>query len=353
MRDDKPLFAILTIDGGGIRGIIPASVLVALEGLLGRPIAHMFDLIVGTSTGGKITLAITHTRDGKTPAFTAQQVLDLYTNQDNDLLLFDPTLPWIGDPLGSPPPIEWALRNAKYRGESVRAFLQSLFGSATLGQALTPVSCVSFKMDAPPGPWFFRSWEATGPGRDFALVDVARASGAAPVYYPPAGITSTDGKFSGLFADGGVCANDPAVVALAEATTMLRARGDNIDNYHVWLVSLGTGATTLTIAPGDNGIYGWFEGGGHLVSVLMDGPVYVTCETVPILLHRMGGTYTRVQVPLTGSGYTCSQNIDNFTEDNLNNLLLAGQAAASSKELRDAVTQLGPRLKRVASRQNP
>src|SRR5687767_5449206 len=95
MLGGKPVFGILSIDGGGIRGIIPASVLVAFESTLELPVSQLFDLIVGTSTGGNISLALTYSTDGKSPAFTAQAVLDLYTNQDNDAQIFDPTLPWI------------------------------------------------------------------------------------------------------------------------------------------------------------------------------------------------------------------------------------------------------------------
>lgn len=330
MPGERPVFGILSIDGGGIRGIIPASVLAAFERTLELPVSQLFDLIVGTSTGGNISLALTWSRDGKAPAYTAQAVLDLYTNQDNDAQIFDPTLPWIHpfSPRGTPPPIENALLNAKYKASGIESFLRSQFGGATLGQAITPVACVSYRMDGAPQPWFFRSWSASQPGGDFTLVDVGRATGAAPIYFPPAQVTSTDGTFSGTFADGGVCANNPALVALSEASSLLASRGDSLASYHVWLVSIGTGAPALTVQPSDGGVYGWFNS-GHLLNVLMDGPMQVTDDAASMLLGGIGFTYARIEVPLTGPGYSCNPALDDYTESNLENLLLAGQAAVS------------------------
>ena len=70
---------VLAIDGGGIRGIIPARVLVEIEKLTRRSIAELFDLIVGTSTGGILALGLT-TPGSDGPAFSAAQLLDLYLN---------------------------------------------------------------------------------------------------------------------------------------------------------------------------------------------------------------------------------------------------------------------------------
>lgn len=344
MPNTKPIFAILSIDGGGIRGIIPASVLAAFEKYLETPVSQLFDLIVGTSTGGIISLALTYSKDGTSPAFTAQQVLDLYTNQDNDAQIFDPTLPWIHplSPRGTPPPIENALLNAKYKASGIQGFLQAQFGSATLGQAIAPVACVSYRMDGTPQPWFFRSWATTQPGGDFGLVDVGRATGAAPVYFPPATISSTDNQLTGTFADGGVCANDPALVALSQAASLLDLRGDSLSNYHVWLVSIGTGEPALTVQPSDGGVYGWFDS-GNLLSVLMDGPMQITNSVAGMLLAGDSYTYSRIQAPLTGSGYSCSPALDNYTADNLANLLLAGTAAVGSDAFAKVRETLGAR----------
>jgi hypothetical protein len=227
--------------------------------------------------------------------------------------------------------------------------LQAQFGSASLGQAIAPVACVSYRMDGTPQPWFFRSWAATEPGGDFALVDVGRATGAAPIYFPPVTISSTDGQFTGTFADGGVCANDPALVALSQASSLLQARGDSLWNYHVWLVSIGTGQPALTVQPSDGGVYGWFNS-GNLLSVLMDGPMQVTDGAADMLLDGDGYTYARIQAPLAGTGYSCSPALDDYTTDNLTNLQLAGQAAVLSGAFASAREALAARRAAIARR---
>jgi patatin-like phospholipase/acyl hydrolase len=79
------LIKILSIDGGGIRGIIPAMVLAKIERQTGRPACELFDLIAGTSTGGIITLGVTapgeEQPDGKRrPRWSAEQLVDIYAN---------------------------------------------------------------------------------------------------------------------------------------------------------------------------------------------------------------------------------------------------------------------------------
>src|SRR5918995_672220 len=71
-------FKVLSIDGGGIRGIIPAMVLARLEKQTGRPIAEMFDLIAGTSTGGILALGLTLPSDDGKPRYAAKDLLELY-----------------------------------------------------------------------------------------------------------------------------------------------------------------------------------------------------------------------------------------------------------------------------------
>jgi patatin-like phospholipase/acyl hydrolase len=77
---------VLSIDGGGIRGIIPAIVLKRLEELTGRPTSDMFDLLTGTSTGGIIALALTFpSSDGGGPRYSAADLVQLYESKGPDI----------------------------------------------------------------------------------------------------------------------------------------------------------------------------------------------------------------------------------------------------------------------------
>jgi patatin-like phospholipase/acyl hydrolase len=75
------VFKVLSIDGGGIRGIIPAMVLAEIEERTGKPIAEMFDLIAGTSTGGILALGLAMPEDGGRPRYTASELIELYEDE--------------------------------------------------------------------------------------------------------------------------------------------------------------------------------------------------------------------------------------------------------------------------------
>ena len=69
---------ILSIDGGGVRGLIPGMVIVEIEKRMGKPISELFDLISGTSAGGHIALALaTPGKDGK-PKWSAPELAAYY-----------------------------------------------------------------------------------------------------------------------------------------------------------------------------------------------------------------------------------------------------------------------------------
>lgn len=72
---------ILSIDGGGIRGIIPALILAEIEQRTGKPICQMFDLIAGTSTGGILALGLTRPDDTGQPAYRAEDLVRLYKTE--------------------------------------------------------------------------------------------------------------------------------------------------------------------------------------------------------------------------------------------------------------------------------
>src|SRR5687767_1962487 len=104
---------ILAIDGGGIRGIIPAYILKEIEAALGKPIYQCFDIIAGTSTGGLIALALTTplSSNSNTP-LSASSILNLYMTDESQIFAYQSS----GDYFES-----------KYYG--ISAWLQSIFGS--------------------------------------------------------------------------------------------------------------------------------------------------------------------------------------------------------------------------------
>jgi patatin-like phospholipase/acyl hydrolase len=198
-------FRILSIDGGGIRGIYPAAVLAGLEEtyVAGRSIAGYFDLIAGTSTGGIIAL-------GLAAGLTAGDLQHLYLERGKDI--FPPHGPGV---IGRIVRRVSAYRRFlwySYDQESLARVLRERFGDLALGSAGTRLCIPSFEgvhgevyiFKTPHHPDFRKDLHEP-------MVKVALATSAAPTYYRPlrdAGYT---------FVDGGVWANNPVMIAVTEA----------------------------------------------------------------------------------------------------------------------------------------
>ncbi len=216
---------VLSIDGGGIRGIIPTLVLAEIERRTGRPTAQLFDLIVGTSTGGILALGLSRPdpEAPNRPAYTAQDLVRLYEKEGEVIF------PRRFGVLRS----LWGFFWPKYSAKGLEAVLLKYFGDTRLGEALTLVEVPAYEIQER-RHFFFRSHVHT-----FVMRDVARAATAAPAYFPPMTLP-IEPRFSAkgyvALIDGGVFANNPAPYALATASTVRPGSRD------VLLVSLGTGA---------------------------------------------------------------------------------------------------------------
>lgn len=213
---------VLSIDGGGIRGIIPTVVLRAFETYTGSKCIDMFDLLVGTSTGGLITLGIAHPNQ-----FGAEQLLELFKNNGSAIF---------GSPRGHLR--QNLLGRPKHSGEGLSQVLKSYFGDAKLSDAKKDVMVTTYDI-AERRPRILKSWNAAKDARrDMAMWEAGLATTAAPTYFPP---FSTDER---ALVDGGVVANNPSALALAEA----RRRWPDEE---VVLVSLGTGRVRTPYLPSE------------------------------------------------------------------------------------------------------
>src|SRR3954451_13944398 len=106
-------FSLLALDGGGIRGVIPARALMAIEERMGRPTCELFDMVAGTSTGGIIALGLTKPAKahGHDPKYKASALLDLYLKDGrrifpDSILLKVRALGGLADPRYPPEPLE-------------------------------------------------------------------------------------------------------------------------------------------------------------------------------------------------------------------------------------------------------
>lgn len=236
---DRP-FRILSIDGGGIKGIFPASVLAAFERDLcgGRCAGDYFDLITGTSTGGIIAL-------GLSVGIPAGDIRQMYL--DHGAAIFPARVGLA----------KWWRSIRKYgrygyEREPLEAALLSVFGDRRLGEARRRLCIPSFEgtygevfvFKTPHHPDFRLDWQQP-------MVAVALATAAAPTFFKT---FRSEGE---VFADGGVWANNPVMLGLVDALST-----HDVERRQVEILSISCGDLDVPFTAGQNaagGIWHWKE----------------------------------------------------------------------------------------------
>lgn len=220
--------SVLSIDGGGIRGIIPASVLDYLDKALKAKdpttsLAHYFDVISGTSTGGLMTamLAAPDSPDSNQPLFTPSEVVKFYKKYGPEIFK---SRPWY-DPNKCP----------KYDGVFLRNITRQILKDTRLNQTLTNVVIPSFD-EKKINPVVFSNFKLkTETYLNAKLSDICLATSAAPTFLPPHQFVNDGVEFDMI--DGAMAANNPAMVAVSEVIQ------HTDEEKEILLLSLGTGTT--------------------------------------------------------------------------------------------------------------
>ncbi len=317
---------ILSIDGGGIRGLIPARVLVSLERKLqqrsGRSnarIAEFFDLIAGTSTGGLITcLLLTPGEDGKTPAFSAQDIVDLYRNHGAEIFHAS----WAKRILSMD-----GVRDERYEAAGLERLINDRVGNLKLSQLIKPCLITAYDVTQRQAKFFTQHDALNDPEQDYSIKMVARATSAAPTYFEA---MPFENGCSSAYVDGGLFANNPTMCAYVEAYNKLEGQ-PTVENMVI--LSLGTGRFEISYpyqSVKDWGMVQWIR---PLIDIMMSG----VSETVDYQMkqlftaHDCCDSYLRLQTDIKLNEKEMSK-LDNVTPENLDQLLARGEALADEKE---------------------
>jgi uncharacterized protein len=294
----KPGKTILTIDGGGIRGVIPAVLLAAIEERAKEPISKLFDVIAGTSTGGILALGLSCPDASGGPRFKADELVGMYRDQGKTIFPHE-FLGFIRQ-----------LFEPKYSEEGRRKVLSERFQEARLKETLTEVLITSYDIEGR-RPVFFRTALALEKPEthDFAMRDVALATSAAPTYFRPVRLPSGEpGRGDMVLVDGGVFANNPSMVGFVDQT------GAQGESEGTLMVSLGTGELTKAIPYKKAKRWGLIGWGPRILDVVFDGvteSVQYEAETV------IGDGYRRYQVRLDED----EEAMDNVSRANVDALI--------------------------------
>lgn len=260
---------ILSIDGGGIKGFLPALVLARMEADAERHMGQMVDMLAGTSTGAILAL-------GLAAGISACEMAAFYEKLGPSI--FRRT--W-RKRLRS----LFGLADEQYDNDGLRTGLEQLFGPNKLSSLTVPCMVVTYDIEARKTV-FLTSWDAKrGIGRDFTLVDAAMCSTAAPTYFEPFPAVSVGGdKLRAI--DGGVAANDPALCAVVEAIK----RGCDLNS--ISLLSLGTGREERPYLLSKARNWGLVDWARPLLDILFSAASDVTDHHCKMLL---GDRYVRLQ----------------------------------------------------------
>ncbi|KAE8694039.1 Patatin-like protein 2 [Hibiscus syriacus] len=240
------LITLLSIDGGGIRGIIPGVILARLESELQKldgddvRLADYFDLMAGTSTGGLITAMLAAPNENGRPLFAAKDIVPFYLKNGPQIF------PHPSGILAWPLRISKVLTGPRYDGKYLYKLMRDLLGNTKLHQTLTSVAIPAFDIKKLQ-PTVFSSYEIPiNPGTDALLSDICISTSAAPTYFPSYYFKNNEEEFNLI--DGGIAANNPTLVAIREVTKQIMKENpdfsptDPLDYTPFLVISIGSGS---------------------------------------------------------------------------------------------------------------
>lgn len=211
---EPALLRVLTLDGGGAKGFYTLGVLKEVEAMIGCPLHQKFDLVFGTSTGAIIAslIALGHGVDA---------ILELYRKHV---------------------PAVMAHKTAPARSAALKTLASEVFGDATFGDVKTGVGVVTAKW-LTERPMIFKGSVAQAhgrlgtfvPGFGVSIADAVKASCSAYPFFERTVVRTSMGEEIELI-DGGYCANNPTLYAIADALQALKR-----DRKDIRLVSVGVG----------------------------------------------------------------------------------------------------------------
>lgn len=306
---------VLAIDGGGIRGLLPAVVLAELERLSGHPVHKLFDLIAGSSAGGLVACALSVPGEQQGARWTADEVTGLFEREGGQI--FRRTL-------GRSLKTRFGFSGPRYGDHVLNSVLHEYCGGARLRDATTGLMVCSYDVERRT-PVRFMSWHAQrDPGWDRALWQVARSTIAAPTYFAPMRLTPPGRHRPGSLIDGGIVAHNPALLATIEGATLR-------PQEQITVVSLGTGELSKRVRWEDAARWGQINWARPMIDMFFDASSSIVQEQ----LHRMLGTNNhRFQIPLTG----CTEMMDDASPRNL--AALRRNAELLIEQRRDELAQL-------------
>jgi uncharacterized protein len=355
---------ILSIDGGGIRGIIPAIILNYIEKKTRRRIADMFDLVAGTSTGGILALGLTKRNSDSgincEPEYTAAELRDFYSKYGKKIFSGEPDCASDNDiigfyqkygqkVLGDKHSIN-ALLGPKFGSKGREDVLKELLGNGFISDAVEETLITSYDTELR-APIFFTSEygseeidsvEARKICVGFKMFEAAMATTAAPTFFTPYKLLTSHRTDEGYYSliDGGVVANNPSLIAMTEMISTSKKRDrektelerENLQHDDILVVSLGTGSFTRKYKYNNVKKWGQLQWVNPMIDIVLDSQSESVAYQLQNLMLTDGAcrNYYRFQFPL--SGEDGRDDMDNASSNNIEYLEEIGEKIIEQKK---------------------
>lgn len=292
-------FKILCIDGGGLRGVVPLTILMKVEELTGKKIHESFDLIAGTSTGGLITCAVSLKNAAKPDEalYSLQQVMDVYINRGEEIFPDHNKLVDLfhkGTDLFKP----------KFKDDGIEKVLKDLVKDYRMNDCFNDIMVCAYDLNNNI-PLFFKSREAKkNPAQNALLYDICRATCAGPTYLPSFHMVYPNDKENPErnCIDGGVYVNNPSMATLAEFSKHFKeylpdsVNEVDIDYNNVFVLSIGTGTYSCPISESDTTRKGEIYWATRIVEIMMRGVNRTTDYEMKQMM--VDGNYVRLSIDI-------------------------------------------------------
>lgn len=319
---------ILSIDGGGIKGLVSGVLLAAIEKELRAKegdharISDYFDLVAGTSTGGILAcLYLTPNGDAR-PKFTADEAVDIYLNRGGKI--FHRSAWQYVKSFGG-------LLNEKYHQREIETTLKDYFGDTKLSDLLKPCLVTSYDVTERRATFFNQLDACKDSAYNFFIKDITRATSAAPTYFEMTKIKSDVSEDFPLV-DGGVFANNPALCAYSEARNTDFGKINNPSAKDMMIVSFGTKDNLKSYQYRKMKRWGKVQWVVPVIDILMSS----NSETVDYHLKQIfkatdnEDNYIRIETPLKNA----APEMDDASPENISALHEAASSyVASNKSL--------------------
>lgn len=305
-------FKILSLDGGGIKGLYAATLLAQIEAKTGKLVGEHFDMICGTSTGGLLALGITR-------GIPCKEIARFY--KEHGPLIF-PFESWLSRKIRF---IGQVCFGTKYNNEKLRVALKELLGDYQKMSDANHLLCIpSFNITKGRPSIFKKPFGHYHRDGRFTMMDVALATSAAPTYLPAVSIEGDQ------YVDGGIFNNNPSMIGYTEAMDHFISKehvlGDREITFdRISMLSIGLPSEPIGEQPFISSSRSFLKWREKLVGTSMSGSDYITEYQVKKLVEMGGGFYYRLEPPQLSASQLKNIDMDNTSQKAIQTLSTYGQ----------------------------